>query len=890
MALARGDRLGPYEVEAAIGAGGMGEVYRARDTRLDRTVAIKVIAGPLAADPTLRQRFEREARAVAALAHPHICALYDVGREGDVEYLVMELCEGETLADRLARAGGSSATARRAPGALPLTTALEVAGQIAAALDAAHRRGIVHRDLKPRNVMLTRTGVKLLDFGLARSDGDGDAEADPALPAPAGADQSTAPSLTAPGAQMGTLPYMAPEQLEGKPADARADVYAMGTVMYEMLTGRRPFDGQGRATVIAAILEEEPPPMSSLASHLPPALERLVRDCLAKDPADRWQSAGDVARALAWMAEAAAPAPRAAPRARAWTLALALGAAGAVAGAIAARAGRAPAPAPRLHLSIPVEHMRETHMLALAPDGRSVAFVAADEAGHDQLWLRPLDDAASRPLAGTTGARDPFWSPDGASNGFAADGKLRRVPAAGGAPQVIGDAPGLFLGATWNAADTVLFALEPGGLARVAAGGGTPSAVTLAPPPGGEPPAWAWPWFLPDGRHFLVIDRARRFSAKEVYVASLDGGTPRHLLDATTAATFASGHLLFVRDRTLMAQPFDPQRQALGGEAFRVAEMVAQSSHVASAAVSGSRTGVLAYRTRSYVSQLTWFDAQGRKLGEVGERRRHESFDVSPDGRHIAFAAPDPRTGASGLWLTDARGATTPVDTGALTDLNDPVFAPDGERLAFTHRGEQPSIMVQRAGGGPARPLVQVPGSTVLMEDWSADGRWIAFGVLTGGSTKAGGVAPADGGGAPRLFSRPDEEIDELHFSPDARFVAYNVRGPGAWEVYVSAVPPGAQRWQISVGGGVQPRWRRDGRRLYYLAPDGAVMAVDVSTASGVQAGPPRRLFATDIDPSGYVDQYAASPDGERFLVGVPVPRQDAAPIEIVVNWTARPQ
>ncbi|HUP49736.1 MAG TPA: protein kinase, partial [Thermoanaerobaculia bacterium] len=585
MPVTPGVRLGPYEIVAPIGAGGMGEVYRARDTRLDRTVAVKVLSAEFANDAQVRLRFEREAKTISSLSHPHICTLHDVGAHEGRDFLVMEYLEGESLADRLSR------------GPLPLEQALTVAVQIADALDKAHRRGIVHRDLKPGNIFLTRTGAKLLDFGLAKNWAA-------ALGPQASVLETQQKPITEQGTIVGTFHYMAPEQLEGKEADARSDIFAFGAVLYEMLTGRRAFGGKSKVSIIAAILEHDPPPITTLQPMSPPPLERLIRTCLAKDPDDRWQTAHDVGLELRWIAESGAVTLPVASRRRERWLAAGLGLAAALAavlGALWYRAANQPLEIVASSLVAPedADFAFDLSGMALSPDGRKIAFPARNAAGSVQIWVRRLSDAAAQPLAGTDGAHAPFWSPDGRTLGFFASGKLKRIDASGGPPQSLADAQN-GRGGAWGTDDVIVFTPSTGGaLYRIAASGGTPVAITELDQKTGES-THRWPFLFPDGEHVLFLAGGQLSTERQgskIDAVSLKTGKRTHLVDSSAGAIYAwPGYLLFRREQTLVAQRFDVRTLKPSGEAFPIAEGI-PANNTNAAIFSASQQGHLAYQS-----------------------------------------------------------------------------------------------------------------------------------------------------------------------------------------------------------------------------------------------------------------------------------------------------
>ncbi|MDQ5856880.1 MAG: protein kinase, partial [Acidobacteriota bacterium] len=631
MSLSTGTRLGPYEIVAPIGAGGMGEVYRARDTRLERTVAVKVLPAHLSSSPESRQRFEREARTISQLSHPHICALYDVGREGDIEYLVMEYLEGETLADRLAR------------GPLPIEQVLRWGCEIADALDKAHRSGIVHRDLKPGNVMLTKSGVKLLDFGLARV----------LAPASAATQLTALPTqalaLTQEGTLLGTLQYMAPEQLEAKEADARTDIFALGALLYEMATGTKAFAGASQASLIGSILRDEPRPISDVVPLTPAALDRIVRTCLAKDPEDRWQTARDVSRQLKEIVEGKSqiglPAAVATGRRTRGQLAWIVAALLAVALAASLLRGlRQPEPRKPIRFSIPPPEQREFaripegNSLALSPNGETLAMIVRT-AGRNSLWVRRLDALAPDEIEATEGAISPFWSPDSRFIGFFAGGKLRKISAGGGPPQALCDSAS-GNGATWGRDGTILFVEWSGGregIYRVSSEGGVPARLTLDEQ-SKEKGLDGWPFFLPDGRHFLYVSGA--FGGKKggsIRVGSLDSRQTRPVISVNSRVAYClPGYLLFVREGTLLAQPFDATALRTTGDQFPISDDVWFFRATGSAAFSVSENGNLVYLARSPSSRLTWRDRSGREIGVVGAPALFGRPRLSPDGSRFA--------------------------------------------------------------------------------------------------------------------------------------------------------------------------------------------------------------------------------------------------------------
>jgi Tol biopolymer transport system component len=889
-----GQRIGPYQLASKIGAGGMGEVYKARDTRLERTVAIKVLTAHVADDPHARERFQREARAVAALNHPHICTLHDVGSQDPstssgqpMDYLVMEYLNGETLAERFAK------------GPLPLDRALQYAIQIADALDKAHRQGITHRDLKPANVMLTTVGTKLLDFGLAKL-----------RPAAAGvvgmsAAANVSPSLTGRGTILGTLQYMAPEQLEGKPADARTDIFAFGALLYEMLTGRRAFEGTSQASLISAILSSDPPPIAVLQPLSPPALNRVVKTCLAKDPDERWQSAHDLTSELKWIAESGSQIAVAArgvdtqvrSRARSrlfgW-IAAAVFLVTTLGLAAALYLRRAPVVDTRVYRSTFVPPGNENpslplyDKLALSPDGRRLAFVANDANRRIVLWVRELAGLAAQPLAGTEGAASPFWSPDSRFIAFSAGGKLKKIDASGGPAISLCDT-NTGLPGSWGRGDVILFSSEAyRPLSRVAAAGGTPAIATTLDTGSGE--HWhGHPFFLPDGRHFLYAAGGEPTSG--VYVGSLDSLERTRLLDSFANAQYASGFLVFPRAGTLMAQPFDATRLALSGQAMALAEQVNFDPGVPPtgtlAAFTVSATGVLVFEARMN-SRLVWFDRASRQTGTLGDAARYGSgVHLSPDGSQASVVVTDSREAAN-VWLFDvARDVRTPLTASGVVSTEvapGSIWSPDGRSVVFASTQKGPRDLFQKASNGAGRENVLLADDTgKYPESWSPDGRFLLYMRWAKGSTPDIWVLPLFGDRKPYGFiEAPFFELAS-QFSPDGRWVAYNSNESGRSEVYVVPFPGPGARVPISTAGGDNARWRRDGKEIFYLAGNTLMAAGVTANGSRFDVGAVQRLF--DVPTVDGYWPYDVSPDGQRFLVNTL--DGEVAPLTIVVNWPA---
>ncbi len=902
MPLESGTRLGPYEILASLGTGGMGEVYKARDTRLDRTVAIKVLPRHLSASSESRQRFEREARTISQLSHPHICALYDVGHQDGTDYLVMEYLEGQTLAERLAR------------GPLPFDQTLRCGVEIADALDKAHRNGIVHRDLKPGNVMLTTSGVKLLDFGLAKAferplDAAGREQA-AAGQHPKAKDALTAlptvvgsPALTQEGTILGTFQYMAPEQLEGREADARTDIFALGAVFYEMATGRKAFAGASQASLISSIMTSEPQPISQAQPFSPPALDRIVAVCLAKDPDARWQTAHDVRLQLDWLARggsasAALPAAPAKPRRSRETVAWAVAALALVA-ALWTRldSTRRPAPAAapiRFSVWPPANTAFETvgpanvGPVTVSPDGRHLVFSASGTDGLRQLWLQPLDSLSARPLPGTENGSFPFWSPDSRAVAFFSFGELRKVEISGGPTVTVCAAPD-GRGGSWSRDGVIVFAPGPfGPLYRVLAGGGASEPATRIDATH-LVTTHRWPHFLPDGRHFLYYAGSHASTGlpnNTVFLGSLDSKESRPLFQARSDAVYSSGHLLFAQATTLLARRFDAKRLVLAGEAFPVAEGVRYDDLLTCALYSASETGTLAYHGGgTELSRLVWLDRTGKQIGSVGAPGRYSRPRLSPDGRRLAIEVRDP--GNADIWMHDlSRGLATRFTFDPAEDRT-PIWTPDGSSLFFSRRnGNALEFYLKPAAGSGAERMLASIKVIGEVNDRTSDGRSVilqTFGVGSNAAWDLSILSIADGK-LTTLRSTPFSETAGA-FSPDGRWIAYFSNESGRFEVYVQPFPGPGGRWQVSGAGGETPKWRSDGRELYYVAPGGRLMAVEVKTGESFEAGPPRFLFQTKLRrlPG---PQYDPSPDGQRFLVNLSE-EDRSLPATVVLNWTA---
>jgi serine/threonine-protein kinase len=856
----------------------MGEVYRARDTRLEREVAIKILPQHLAASPESRRRFEREARTISQLSHPHICALFDVGHQdtaqGPVDYLVMELIEGETLAARLGK------------GALPIDQTLQFGIEIADALSRAHRQGIVHRDLKPSNVMLTKSGAKVLDFGLAKT-------IESVGPPAGGSDLPTRSQLTQEGAIVGTVQYMAPEQLEGKEADARTDIFAFGAVLYEMAAGRRAFTGATEASLIAAILSSEPPTMLAIQPMTPPALERIVRRCLAKDPEDRWQSAADLGSQLKWIAEAGeqADTPARASRQRIrerllWGLVGAV-----VAGLVLSLAFwnsiRSARPerrsGVRLAVALPATEPLEfsgTHMLALSPDGRRLVYVGKQGEGQ-QLCVRPIGEWSVLPLPGTEGAENPFFSPDGQWVAFFADDKLKKVSLDGGTPVTLCSTPPI-VGGTWGANDTIVFTSGfASGLFSVPAGGGTPKRVTT-PDAARKERAHLWPQFLPGGKSVLLtIWEGGTFDDARVAIADLATGRIRTLFSGGTDARFLpSGHIAYARGGTVMAVPFDLRRLEVTGPPVTVLSGVLSGLTNGESQFAFSLDGSLAYvpgEARADARTLVWTDRGGTATPVSEIRRNFADPALSPDGRRLAVTV---EGFTFDVWIYEfERGTLTRLSFGE--DDDTPTWSRDGKHIAWSSsRGGVPNLFWKSADGSGPDERLTTSTHAQFPYSFSPDGKALLFLDHDRSTGDDLWILPLEGDRTPRPYLRTPFKEQEASFSPDGRWISYVSNESGREEVYVAPYQGSSGRVQVSTDGGSAPAWSPRGGQLFYRQGD-KMMSVSIETRSSLTVGKPVHLFDAKDE-----DGFDVSPDGQRFLmIKKSEGRSVAQQIDIVLGW-----
>jgi Tol biopolymer transport system component/tRNA A-37 threonylcarbamoyl transferase component Bud32 len=861
MPLSAGDKLGPYEILSAIGAGGMGEVWKARDTRLNRTVAIKT------SKLEFNERFEREARAVAALNHPHICQLYDVGPN----YLVMEYIDGKAL-----------------KGPLPLEQALGIGIQLADALDAAHKRGITHRDLKPANALLTKSGVKVLDFGLARIEQRKTIGVD---------DATLTHSITEQGAILGTLQYMAPEQLQAKEdVDSRADIFSFGCVMYEMLTGKRAFEGANAASVIAAILER---PAPSVGEAAPAALDRVLKKCLAKDPEQRWQSARDVKHALECFQEPAVVALRSRNRRELAGYGLAL----CLAAGLAALYLRQQAPPPssgRISFTLaPPEKaaFRGGSAAAISPDGSRLAADITSSGGPSGIWIRPLDSLLWHPVRGTTQASGrPAWSPDGQSLVINNLQSLERLDLSAGSRQTLCSGYSVY-SAAWGSANVILFSRNNGPIYRVDASGGSCAPATTLDVAHGEAHHYS-PKFLPDGRHFLFLSGGQRGN-EVIWAASLDSSERVRLVTGTGGAAYTGpargpGYLLYEKEGIPMAQSFDPVRLRLSGEPMSIPGLQKVSAYPAFGvpSISASQNGTLIQRDPNVVTEFVWFDRSGTRLESVGRGDAYSHLSLSHDDQRLVYTGSAEVGSGTDIWMSDLSrdNAKTRVNKGE-SFSSIPVWSADGSQVAYGSAREAFKLFSKAADGTGQEQLLAQSGTWIIPSCWSADGQYL---VYHQSDPKTGfdiWVLPLSGDRKPRPYLRTDFDERNGRVSPDGRWMAYTSNESGELEIYVRTFPDAnGGKWHVSVGGGAQPEWRRDGKELFYLSPELKVVSVEVKPGpGGFQAGRPRVLFTRPRAGLGYTNlgmDYAVSADGKRFLANTAVDDGVSSNITVLTNWS----
>lgn len=873
MGIPIGTKLGVYEVVAPLGAGGMGEVYKARDSRLERTVAIKVLSAGLSFGPDVKARFEREARAIAQLQHPHICTLYDVGRHEDTEFLVMEYLEGESLADRLQR------------GPLPLDQVARLGIDIAGALERAHNAGIVHRDLKPGNIMMTKSGAKLLDFGLAKPQSAQISGTAPLLSAAVTMSSPVpgASPLTTAGTVLGTIQYMSPEQIEGKEADARSDIFAFGAVLYQAATGKPAFEGKSQLSVATAILEKDPEPISILMPAAPAQLNQIIQTCLAKNPENRFQCAHDIAIALRWLDTKL---PAASVRRPKWVLPVVWFALPALL-LLAAIAGyflhpSAPAPVVRSEISFPDDmKLGEAGNFALSPDGSKLALVAQFGTGKPVLSIRALNSLKPRPVDDSDEAQYPFWSPDSRYVGFFANGYLRKLDTASFSVSTICPAQD-GRGGAWNSDDVIVFAPAPQGpLFRVSAGGGDPSAITKTATPD---QTHRWPQFLPDGDHLIYMSGGA--GEGSLMATSLSHPQPTVVTRSSGNALYAHGYLLYLRANTVVAQPFDVKELKLSGPPRNLVENVTTINARWIGAFSVSSTGELVFRSSSGAArvQLAWVDASANKIADVGEPGPYAGIDLSPDGKRVLLGIPDAQTQNNNYWMMDVqRGVVTRFTFDPQSNDVNEQWPSDSKSVFFSSNTGGHYAIYRKAADGtqPRQLLLSQPNSDLVITTVSPDGKFAGF---VNNTSQTCWVLPLTGGQKPYPFLQGKEQITISNWTPDRRWVLFISNQSGRNELYVTNFSELHGRWQISSDGAFGSAIRSDGKKIAYINNEHKVVSVDFDgSGSEPRIGKPEFLFGgRTVD--GF--QFSPTPDWKRILAGIRL-EHGSPRITLVSNWPA---
>jgi serine/threonine protein kinase/Tol biopolymer transport system component len=881
MSLAPGTKLGPYEIRCALGAGGMGEVYRASDSRLGRDVAIKILPAYLAGSSDARRRFEREAKAISSLNHPNICTLYDIGHQDGLDFIVMECLEGESLCSRLSK------------GPLPLDQALKYGAQIARGLSSAHRSGIIHRDLKPGNIMLTKSGAKILDFGIAKAAPP--IATDTTLPADA---QISA--VTEPGQVVGTYSYMSPEQVQGKDLDSRSDMFSLGTVLYEMVTGRKAFGGENGFRVASAILEKEPEPITAIAPLTPANVDRVIRRCLKKDRDERWQTSQDLGSELEWISESGVQrsptVPHTTQRAAGWLMWSFCGLVGLglIVGALIWQSRRATRQPSYFLAMLPFT----VHDMALSPNEHTIAVVGpSTSGGTNVLWLYEVGGQEGRRLPESEGASFPFWSPEGKTLAFFADGKMKKLEIAGGSVQVICDAPA-GRGGTWSADGTVVFSPSGqlgGGLYQVPATGGMPVRITVPDAARGEN-SHRWPVFLPDGKHFLYLagNISGQSDADAIFAGTLGSSDKRFIIKATGNAVYAPpGFLLFCRERTLYAQKFDFSKLSLSGEAVPLLNDVSYLPRIMHNEYSADAGVLVAQRgTDVSLSKLVWRDRAGGEIGSIGQPDVYANLALAPNGKAVGLDKTDQENQNADVWTYDLRrNSMNRLTFDPAIDAT-PVWSPDGTSILFaSSRAGFFQMYVKKADGREDEKLLALDPSDKsdkYPSAWSPDGKHILYERTTEAIRLWVADLPVE---TTKALLNGSDSTKNGQFSPDGNWVAYTSNASGKWEIYVTSFPDTRGKWQISNTGGAQPRWRGDGKELFYLGSDGKMMAVPLTIKGHFESGVPTPLFQAggreQIAGSELVT-YDVTKDGQRFLINTQMESAATKPMTLVLNWRAK--
>ena len=891
MPLASGTKLGPYEIQSPLGAGGMGEVYRALDTRLNRTVAVKILASTLPCSPELKQRMEREARAISSLNHPHICQLYDIGAHAGSDFLVMEFLEGETLADRLRK------------GPLPLNEIYKIGIAIAEALALAHRQGIVHRDLKPGNIMLTQSGAKLMDFGLAKPLALPSARSSSAAaPSFTAAATLSGPSplspLTMAGTIIGTIQYMSPEQLEGKEADVRSDIFAFGAVLYEMAAGKRPFEGKSQLSLASSILEKDPDPIRTLKPEISPAFEHVITTCLQKNPEDRYLAAHDIKLELQFIAAdrtsattpsvSVSPAPK---RERTgWAIAAVVALLMGLAAGFLLHRSTPPAQSIRTVIDAPLNTTLSLSgdfagPAVLSPDGSTIAFTAAGTNGKTTIWVRPLNVLEAHSIPGTENAIFPFWAPDGRGLGFFAQGKLETVDLDGGSPQVICDAP-FARGGAWTPEGAILFSPNTQTpIMRVSVNGGTPAPVTTID--ASRHTSHRWPFLLPDGKHFLYLaihHDTSKTANNTIYYASLDGKENRPLFRSQSNAVYANGYVLFARGDQLMAQPFQPAKGTLTDEPRILARGVMNDITTWHMDASVAENGLLVYGSGGNADlQLVWIDRTGKKISTIADKFSNLlAARVSPQGDRVALQID---VGVNDIWVLDlARGVKTRLTFGPVANTN-PVWSPDGKWIAYASvRDGHSNLYRKRSDGSGGEEVLLSNDQADTVEDWTRDGKYLLYSRGSNGIDTQLWAVPLEGERKPWMLVPHAAVLYGAHTSPDGHWLAYESNESGTVQLYIVPFPGGQGKWQVTSNGSSGPAWTRDGKELFYMDPGFNLYVLSVKEVDGIpQLGSAQQIPITTSAPTVFYD---IAPDGKKILIDN-VAQQVSPSVTVVTNFTS---
>lgn len=879
MTLEAGRKIGPYEIIEQAGAGGMGEVYKANDTRLDRTVAIKILPSNVAGFPDFKQRFEREAKSISSLNHPNICILYDIGKEDNLDYLVMEFIEGETLSDRLKK------------GPLATDEHISIGIQIADALEKAHRKGLVHRDLKPGNVMLTKDGAKLLDFGLAKVQID-----------PNGGGQSTitqSTPLTGVGTIVGTMQYMAPEQLEGKEADSRSDIFSFGILLYEMATGLKAFKGGSQASLIASILKEEPRSVSEVLPAVPPMLEQTVNQCLAKDPDQRWQSAGDLKRALQWISEGkVAPKTGIIPSNRSvreniiFSALILLIIACTTLAYFYFSKPKMEKPVSKFVINLPAG-VTNMQWPVISPDAKQLAFVGTDTNNVRQIWIRPLHSLDAYPLPGTEGALRPFWSPDSRQMAYFSNSQLKKIPVAGGPSQLICETTGA--DGHWGSKNIILFDNNLGdSLKQVSASGGMATHATIL---GEGEQLHAWPCFLPDGEHFLYIAGIDSLvGSTESYmlrVANLEATVNKDLFRVGTRIAYSNeGYILYVQDNTLVGRKFDSKKLEVLGDPVPIAEnVVVQSGERANFSISDK--GILIYQRgqATELAQIVRTNRKGEIIDTILSRGQFGDFSLSPDGRKLAYQMLDQQNSTYDIWVRDLNRSVSSRLTFDEQHETWPIWSPDGKTIIYSSNYEGEFALKKRSanGLGEAEDYFGISGAHLGVNDWSPIDNFLYI-VHFKGQPDIWRIDANDTTKAEKLMTSPTIAETQPQLSPSGRFLAHMSSETGQAQVYIRDISSTGGKWQVSSSGGTSPRWSDDGRELFYISNGNEFTAVPMSlTNNALEIGRPEKLFERSLnDPDLTIYSYDVTANGQEFIINIPydISREQSAEFITVINWS----